>query len=211
MRPLVTRAPPHATTGRASIVTVTDPADARALLPGAIDRFNARVHAVEPARWDAPTPCTAWRVRDLVNHLCAEHEWAPHELVGESMEQVGDRYDGDLLGDDPVAAWDRAAARSRPRWSAVAEHAPRVHTIFGWIPVTEYAEQMLLDLTVHEWDLARGAGLDERLDPVGVDRALVHLRGDPVMLTGPGLFAAPVTPRGADPQEELLARTGRRS
>ncbi|MHC1560844.1 TIGR03086 family metal-binding protein [Actinomycetospora sp. C-140] len=187
------------------------PADARALLPGAIDRFTARVHAVGTDRWGAPTPCSAWSVRDLVNHLCAEHAWAPHELAGESMEDVGDRYDGDLLGDDPVGAWDRTAARSRPRWTATAEHAARVHTIFGWIPVEEYAEQMLLDLTVHEWDLARGAGLDERVDPAGVERALAYLDGTPVMLSGPGLFADPVGPRGTGPQDVLLARVGRRS
>ncbi|WP_345414429.1 TIGR03086 family metal-binding protein [Actinomycetospora chlora] len=185
-------------------------ADARELLPAAIDRFGTRVHAVGDDRWAAPTPCASWSVADLVGHLCFEHLWAPHELAGTSMEQVGDRYEGDLLHDDPAGAWDRAAARSRPRWTAVAEHAPRVHTIFGWIPVAEYAEQMLLDLTVHEWDLARGAGLDERVDPDAVGRALAYLDADPVMLTGPGLFADPVPARSDGPQDRLLARLGRR-
>jgi uncharacterized protein (TIGR03086 family) len=200
----------HAGGRRARVGEVSTTPDARAFLPGAIDRFTARVHAVGADRWDAPTPCASWSVADLVGHLCSEHLWAPHELAGVSMEEVGDRYDGDLLQGDPATAWDRAVARSRPRWAAVAEHAPTVHTIFGWIPVGEYAEQMLLDLTVHEWDLARGAGLDERVDPAGVERALAYLRGDPVMLTGPGLFADPVTPRSSDPQDELLARLGRR-
>ena len=187
-----------------------DQPDARTLLPAAIDRFTARVHAVGDDRWDAPTPCASWSVADLVAHLCSEHLWAPHELAGTSMEEVGDRYDGDLLQGNPARAWDRAAARSRPRWPALAEHAPRVHTVFGWIPVGEYAEQMLLDLTVHEWDLARGAGLDERVDQDAVGRALAYLDGDPVMLTGTGLFADPVPARSGDPQDELLARLGRR-
>jgi uncharacterized protein (TIGR03086 family) len=190
---------------------VTDTDDARALVPAAMDRFTARVRAVGPDRWDAATPCAAWTVSDLVAHLCFEHLWAPHVLAGTTMDAVGDRYDGDLLQGDPVRAWDRAVARSRPRWAATGEHAARVHTSFGPLPVQEYAEQMLLDLTVHEWDLARGAGLDERLDPVGVDRALAYVRSDPVMLTGPGLFADPVPARGPAALDELLARVGRRA
>jgi uncharacterized protein (TIGR03086 family) len=188
---------------------VSDTPDARALMPGALDRFTARVRSVAADRWDAPTPCAQWSVRDLVAHLCFEHLWAPHVLAGATIDEVGDRYDGDLLHGDPVRAWDRAVARSRPGWTATDAHARRVHTSFGWLDVAEYAEQMMLDLTVHEWDLARGAGLDERVDPVGVGRALAYVRSDPVMLTGAGLFGAPVAARSAGPQDELLARLGR--
>jgi uncharacterized protein (TIGR03086 family) len=188
-------------------------ADPRALVPAAIDRFTTRVRAVDaagaPGAWDAPTPCSAWSVRDLVAHLCFEHLWAPHVLAGTPMDEVGDRYDGDLLQGDPPGAWRRAVARSRPLWTATEGHAAQVHTSFGWLPVGEYAEQMLLDLTVHEWDLARGAGLDEQVDARCVDRALAYLRSDPIMLTGPGLFAAPVSPRSPVPQDELTALTGR--
>jgi uncharacterized protein (TIGR03086 family) len=191
-------------------VPVNHPADARALLPDAIDRFTARVRAVDSHAWDAPTPCTAWPVRDVVAHLCSEHFWAPHVLAGEPLDAVGDRYSGDRFRDDPIGSWHRAAAGSRPCWTATATHADPVHTSFGPLAVAEYAEQMLLDLTVHEWDLARGAGLAEDLDPTGVDRALAYLRSDPIMLSGPGLFCAPVTAASPASRDELLARLGRR-
>jgi uncharacterized protein (TIGR03086 family) len=193
----------------ARVVVMSDVADPRELVPAAIDRFTARVRAVGAGDWDAPTPCSAWTVRDLVAHLCFEHRWAPHVLAGETMEAVGDRYEDDLVGADAGEAWERAAGRSRPRWSATGEHAALVHVSFGWLTVGEYAEQMLLDLTVHEWDLARGAGLDEQVDARCVDRALAYLRSDPIMLTGPGLFAAPVAPRGPTAQDQLMALTGR--
>ncbi|PVZ05388.1 TIGR03086 family metal-binding protein [Actinomycetospora cinnamomea] len=189
---------------------MSDTADARALLPAAIDRFTVRVLAVGDDAWDAPTPCAAWPVRDVVAHLCSEHEWAPHVLAGEPLETVGDRYSGDRFRADPVGSWRHAVARSRPCWTATATHADPVPTSFGPLAVAEYAEQMLLDLTVHEWDLARGAGLDEELDVVGVERALAYVRSDPIMLTGPGLFGDPVAPAGAAPRDELLARLGRR-
>jgi uncharacterized protein (TIGR03086 family) len=191
--------------------------DARALIPAAIDRFGARVHAVAPTAWGHPTPCDEWTVRDLVGHMCSEHRWAPHILAGQTMDEVGDRYDGDLLGSDPATrgdpatGWDHAAAPSRAAWTATGSHAPRVHVSFGWLDVEEYAVQMLVDLTVHEWDLARGAGLDEELDAASVEAALAYIRTDPIMLTGPGLFAGPVGARGSAPLDELLARVGRRA
>ncbi|GLZ51330.1 TIGR03086 family metal-binding protein [Actinomycetospora sp. NBRC 106378] len=181
--------------------------DARRLIPAAMDRFGARVHAVPADRWSAPTPCSEWSVRDLVAHMVFEHRWAPHVLAGEAMDEVGERYDGDLVGDGPVRAWDEAARLSRPAWSG---GAAQVHTSFGWLGVEESAVQMLVDLTVHEWDLARGAGLDEHVDPEAVGEALAYIASDPVMLTGPGLFASPVEPRSDDPQEQLLAMVGRR-
>ncbi len=185
--------------------------DVRGLVPAAIDRFGARVHAVAPDAWAAPTPCAQWSVRDLVAHMCFEHRWAPHVLAGESMTEVGDTYDGDLLGDDPVGAWDAAAVRSRAAFVATGSHAARVHVSFGWLDVEEYAVQMLVDLTVHEWDLARGAGLDEHLDPACVAVTLAYIRSDPIMLTGPGLFAAAVRTPGGDPQDDLLGLVGRRA
>ena len=79
------------------------------LIVQGIDAFGEKVRAVPADRWTAPTPCTDWSVRDLVNHVTGEHLWAPHLLDGETIAQVGDRYDGDVLGDSPVAAWERAA------------------------------------------------------------------------------------------------------
>jgi uncharacterized protein (TIGR03086 family) len=199
---------PHSADPHSADPHSTDP---RALVPAAIDRFTIRLRDVEAAgAWDAPTPCSEWSVRDLVAHLCFEHLWAPHVLTGTPMDEVGDRYEGDLLQGDPPGAWRRAVARSRPLWSATEGHAAQVHTSFGWLPVGEYAEQMLLDLTVRGWDLARGAGLDETLDEVGVDRALAYIRSDPIMLTGAGLWGEPVAPAGDTARDELLALLGRR-
>jgi hypothetical protein len=75
--------------------------------------------------------------------------------------------------------------------------------------VEEYAVQMLVDLTVHEWDLARGAGLDEHVDVECAEAALAYLRGDPVMLHGPGLFDPALDSGSAAPLDQLLALTGR--
>jgi uncharacterized protein (TIGR03086 family) len=179
------------------------------LLPVAAEEFGKRVHAVPADAWDRPTPASEWSVRDMVNHLVGEHLWAPELLRGATVEDVGDRFSGDLLGDDPVTAWDRAIYRSLTAWGTTPPDRV-VRLSFGDVPATEYAEQMLLDLTVHGWDLARGAGLDERMDPDTVRHALAYAERNADELEGSGLFAAPVETGSDDPQDRLLGLLGRR-
>jgi uncharacterized protein (TIGR03086 family) len=179
------------------------------LMPAAIERFGARVHEVPAAAWDAATPCTDWSVRDLVNHVTNEQLWAPHLLRGETLDEVGDRYDGDQLGADPTAAWDRAAADARKAWETLAREGARVHTSMGQIPVEEYAEQMHLDLVVHAWDLARGAGLDPALPTEAVEHLLGFVEPRAEEFSGYGVFAPPVAVDSGEPADRLLGLLGR--
>ena len=181
---------------------------ARELIPLAAQKFTSLVHEVPEERWPTQTPCTEWSVRDLVNHLVAEHLWAPHVLAGETIEQVGDRYDGDVVGEDPVGAWDSAVAGSLAAFADSEEDQP-VHLSFGTVPVSEYASQMLSDLTVHAWDLARGAGLDERLEEATVAATLAYTEDHIDVFAGSSLFAEPVEIDSDDPQDRLLALLGR--
>jgi uncharacterized protein (TIGR03086 family) len=180
------------------------------LIPLAAEGFAWRVHAVAEDGWSARTPAEEWTVRDLVNHLVGEQLWVPHLLRGDTLEEVGDRYDGDVLGDDPVAAWDAAADGAVQAWAALDDDRRPVHTSMGEIPAREYGEQMLMDLTVHAWDLARGAGVDDRLDVQCVAHVLDYVRPHIDEWQGFGVFAPPVATDSADPQDQLLALTGRR-
>ncbi len=37
--------------------------------------WTDRVRAVGADQWDAPTPCSDWTVRELVNHVVGEDRW----------------------------------------------------------------------------------------------------------------------------------------
>jgi uncharacterized protein (TIGR03086 family) len=174
-----------------------------------LQAFTDRVALVPSDRWDDPTPCDEWSVRDLVGHLVTEHLWAPHLLDGGTIAEAGDRFEGDHLGDDPVGAWERTEEESAAAWSAVDLDQP-VHLSSGDVPASEYADQMLLDLTVHGWDLARGAGLDERLEPRLVRHALAYARQHEDELASTGMFGEAYDTRSQDPQDQLLALLGRR-
>ena len=68
----------------------------------ASEGFVDRARKIGPEQWSGPTPCTEWDVRTLVNHVAGEYLWVPEMLAGKTIADVGDRLDGDLLGDDPL-------------------------------------------------------------------------------------------------------------
>jgi uncharacterized protein (TIGR03086 family) len=172
--------------------------------------FDRRVERLPSDLWDAPTACEGWDVRTLVNHLVAEQRWAPHLLAGETLEEVGDRYDGDLLGDDPRGAWREASAAARDAFERPGALEGAVHTSMGELPAEEYLRQMTLDLAVHAWDLTPHTGLDDRLDAELVEQLYRTWEPRRDLLASSGVFAAPVeVPDDADPQRKLLAVLGR--
>ncbi|GAA3477356.1 TIGR03086 family metal-binding protein [Streptomyces yanii] len=178
----------------------------------ALQLFTDRVHAVRDDQWSAPTPCTEWSVRDLVAHLTSEQLWVPPLVTeGLTVAEVGDAYDGDVLGDDPVAVWDRAAAGAREAFAAPGAFGRTVNLSYGDTAADAYCAQMVSDAVVHSWDLARAIGADEGLpeDLVAFTRREVapYAKG----LSQTGLFAPAVrTGKDADPQTQLLALLGRR-
>jgi uncharacterized protein (TIGR03086 family) len=173
-------------------------------------QFDRRVRLIRDDQWANTTPCTEWTVRDLVNHLVYEQLWVPDLLAGKTVAEVGDAYDGDVLGADPVAAWSAASTAARDAWTAPGVRDRSVHLSYATVPADEYLWQIVVDLTVHAWDLARGIGDDDEMpnDLTGEVVAMVRQHRDE--LTGSGLFADPLeTSACTDDLTELLALLGR--
>jgi uncharacterized protein (TIGR03086 family) len=177
-----------------------------------LGEFGKRVHAVRPDQWACPTPCRDWEVRNLVNHLLVEQLWVPPLVTDRlTVGEVGDRFDGDRLGADPVAAWDAAAAASLAAFSAPGALDRTVHLSYGRRPAAEYAREMVFDLVVHTWDLARAIEGDEKIDPELVDAVYARIEPEVGTLAESGLFDPPVpVPPDADEQTRLIAATGRK-
>lgn len=176
----------------------------------ALAGFTRRVHAIRSDQWQHPTPCQEWDVRALVNHLVTEQLWVPLLLDGATVDDVGDRFDGDQLGSHPALAWERAADDARKAFAAPGALQRPVELSYGRRPAKGYCQEMTLDLTVHAWDLARGIGSDEHLDEELVRAALSFIEPGVEQLADTGMFAPPVPVRpDADDQTRLLALLGR--
>lgn len=176
----------------------------------ALAEFGRRVHAVGTDQWGCPTPCKEWEVRNLVNHLVAEQLWVPPLLAGKRVADLGDGFAaGDVLGSDPVAVWDVAAAAAREAFGAAGALARTVHLSYADRPAEEYAREMIFDLVVHSWDLAKGISVDDTVDPGLVEAVYASIEPD-TDLAASGLFDDPVpVPEEADEQTRLIAFTGR--
>ncbi|MDQ3974078.1 MAG: TIGR03086 family metal-binding protein [Actinomycetota bacterium] len=177
----------------------------------AIDEFDRRVQAVDDDQWQGPTPCTEWNVRDLVNHVVSEARWLPPILEGKTMEEVGDRFEGDLLGEDPKGAWEDAASQAVEAVNAPGVLEGSVHLSYGEKPAKHYLTELTADITVHSWDLARAVGADEQLDEELVELAYATFGPQVEEWRAAGVFAAAVeVPAEAERQTQLLALLGRR-
>jgi uncharacterized protein (TIGR03086 family) len=176
----------------------------------AMDVFDRAMHKVGVGDWDSPTPCSEWNVRDLVRHLVNEQLWVPDLLAGKTVAEVGDKYDGDVLEDDPMHAWTESSQAARGAWLHPGALVTVVHLSFGDVDGAEYCWQMTTDLAVHGWDLATAVGLESALGDELATAVLEYIEPQIDQWEGMSLFADPVrVPDGADPVTRLVAMLGR--
>jgi uncharacterized protein (TIGR03086 family) len=172
--------------------------------------FGRRARQVAAGQWSDPTPCADWDVRALVNHVVGEQLWTVPLLAGQTIEQVGNQFDGDLLGDDPAGRAEHAAAAA-----ALAAAAPdlldrTVSLSFGPTPAEEYLYQLLADHLIHGWDLAAAIGADRQLDEPAVRLCTPWFAGREAMYRESGAIgpAVPLDDDATD-ADRLLAAFGR--
>jgi uncharacterized protein (TIGR03086 family) len=176
----------------------------------AMAHFDRAVAAIGDHQWPGRTPCREWSVRDLVNHLVYEQLWVPPLLSGATISDIGDRFDGDVLGDDPVGAWRTSSAAALAAWEKPGALDQITHLSFGDVTADVYGWQITNDLAVHGWDLATAVGAGLVIDDE-LATTLVNLN-EPFVdrWQGMGIFAPPVAvPADASPQARLVALFGR--
>jgi uncharacterized protein (TIGR03086 family) len=160
--------------------------------------------------WSARTPCTDWNVRTLVNHVVGEDLWTKPLVEGKTIAEVGDAFDGDLLGQDPESA---AMAAADEAMNAVAEQLPaggKVHLSYGEEGIEEYIRQLVAEHLIHGWDLAVATGQQRTLDPELVAEVATWFRDREEMYhAGESTAARPASARAGDPQADLLIAFGR--
>jgi uncharacterized protein (TIGR03086 family) len=175
-----------------------------------VEAWQAKVDAVRADQWADPTPCTEWSVRDLTNHVVGEELWMVPLLEGATIAEVGDRLDGDLLGEDPVGA---ARSASVAALAVAAERLPaggKVNLSYGEEDAAEYAWQLAADHLVHGWDLAKGTDQDTAMDPDLVTAVSGWFAKREQMYRDAGMIGPREASTG-DPQTDLLAAFGRRA
>jgi uncharacterized protein (TIGR03086 family) len=171
--------------------------------------FTDRVRRIRPGQWSAATPCRDWDVRALVNHVVGEELWVVPLFAGATIAEVGDRFDGDLLGEDPVQVADEAADAAATTVAEPGALERTVHLSFGDTPATEYVRQLLADHLVHAWDLAVAIGADPRLDPEAVASCASWFTTREELYRQSGAIGPRVSVPDGDEQARLIGAFGR--
>lgn len=175
---------------------------------GSVASWQTRLDAVTESQWASPTPCPDWDVRALVQHVIGEELWTVPIVDGATIDDVGDRFEGDLLGENPAAAGRAAAHDAVESVDRGLSEGGIVHLSFGDVPIEEYVFQLSADHLVHSWDLAVATGQDAELDPALV-REVGRWFADREELYRSAGAVGPAVPGGSDPQSRLLGAFGR--
>jgi uncharacterized protein (TIGR03086 family) len=154
-------------------------------------------------RWDAPTPCDGWTVRDVVAHTIGTER----DFLARQGLDVGPSPD---LA-DPAAAWRAHAAAVA---DVLAQDGVAEREYDGYFGRTTIAATMAdfygWDLVVHGSDVARATGQDWSVgeDEAAALHATADGWGDALHSEGVCSAAVPVAD-DASVTDRLLARLGR--
>lgn len=168
------------------------------VLDRALNQIAELLDTVRPAQLGQGTPCEAWTVQDLVDHLVATPTKFARMLRGEQIDwsaptpPAGADPAGSFRAhaSDLITAWheqDRAAASSGLDWQCA-------------------------ELAVHSWDLATALGRStDTMGPEVAERGLAFMRAS---LTPenrkPAFGPEQQAPAGADAYHRIAAYAGRR-
>ena len=157
------------------------------------------------------TPCKEWDLRDLLHHMVYELMWVPELVDGKTIAEVGDRFDGDVLGKDVQAAWDRA---SHGALAAVesADLQKTAHLSYADVPMSNYISEMAGDILIHGWDAGQSIKCNIILESEVVQAVYDNTLPRKKEFAESELFGTPFdVPDSASLQTKLLALVGRKA
>lgn len=175
----------------------------------AVELLTPLVERTRADQLDNPTPCTDWKVRDLLNHVIGGGHMFAAGLRGEPLPDGGPT---DLVGDDHRAAFQASIDGFSTALATTNDLEKPVTLPFGTLPTVAALQLAAGDLLVHSWDLATATGqpFDPPVEFVEASYRFfqVAVNDD---LRAAGLFDQPVpVADDAPPLDKLLAHAGRR-
>jgi len=176
----------------------------------ALESTRAFVAGIGAGQWADPTPCAEWDVRSLVNHIVVGNLWAAELATGHTISDVGDRLDGDVLGDSPLDAYDDSAEAAGFAFEAPGALEASCAVSYGPVPGSVYAGHRLIDVLIHGWDVAVATGHSPTLAPHLVEACWDVISPQLADLRASGMFGSDTDrPASTDPQTRLLETLGR--
>ena len=150
-------------------------------------------------------------LREVINYHAYDDAWVPDMLAGRTMEEVGrDKFDGDLLGADPQAAFSRLVDAACAAAAQLDDSDRTVHCSFGDFTAREYLWQVTSFRGLRAHDLSWVIGVEPQLPDELVQGMWAQISPHAEEWRAIGVFPAAVpVPQTAPLLDRLLGLTGR--
>ena len=142
-----------------------DTMDPKEQLSDVTDLLTALVDGTDAGQLDDDTPCSEFRVRDLIGHFTLGRFLFAAGLNGdksrgdELLAGMPEQF-GDVLGDDHRATYQDASVELEAAVNGVGDLDEVISLIFGDMPAGVAMQLISADNFIHCWDLARSTGQD---------------------------------------------------
>ena len=186
-------------------ITVTTEA-----LEQAIAATHQVLKGVQKDQLGDTTPCAAWKVSDLINHIVGGQFF--FEACVKGAPPSGGETD--FSATDFVSTFDEAAQSTVAAFQVDGVMETILTLPFGQMPGSAFVGLAATDTFTHGWDLAKATGQSADLTPELAERLLIgakaaispELRSENGAVFGPEQSA----PAGASKADQLAAFLGRR-
>lgn len=165
------------------------------------DNFQTRARATTPT------------LRDVINYHAYDDSWVPDMLSGLTMDEAGrEKFDGDLLGDEPIGAFTLIVDRACAAAASFSDTDRVVHCSFGDFSARDYLLQINSFRALRANDIAVAIGVDPTLPAELVQGIWDEVTPVADEWRTYGVFGPAVeVPPDASLQDQLLGLTGRQA
>jgi uncharacterized protein (TIGR03086 family) len=167
-------------------------------------------------QWNFPVPKSIQKdevtLKKLMSYHAYDDAWVPETLAGKTIAEVGTKYDGDVLGDNPKRNWAIIVAKAVAAVEALSlvDMDKTIHLSYGDFPVKDYLWHITLFRTFRTVDIARFLQVDDSLPEDLVSGMWELLQPQAHMLREIGVFGPEVeVSKDAPLYERLLGLSGR--
>jgi uncharacterized protein (TIGR03086 family) len=178
--------------------------------------LKAVVDQIRDDQWDLVVPDDMTRtpgitLRQIINYHAYDDAWVPDVLAGKTKEEVGDRYDGDLLGDHAKLNFASIAETAVLAVGDFDDPDRVVHLSYGDWPAREYLKHITSFRGLRAHDIAKFIGADPTLPPDLVQGLWEEIAPSAEEWRKLGVYGPAVPmPEDAPLQDRLLGLTGRK-
>jgi len=181
--------------------------------------LNDVIQQIDDDQWDMEMPAEFQTrqldrrptLREVIGYHAYDDSWMPDTMAGKTMDEVGkDKFNGDLLGDDPKGAFAAIVDKACAAAETLDDPERILHFSYGDWPAKDGLWHVISFRGLRAHDIAKVIGVDAHLSDELVKEMWDAFYPQAADWRAMGVFGPEVeVPEDAPLQDRLLGLTGR--